>query len=148
MQMNDGQQGQISTEPEFWRLCWQSVPHYRFLTPVGQCRDLRCVVSRLRKLHVTLDELADDRARPDLSRYVEWFSSCARIAKAFDWDKFEGSSGGDMVRLRPINMIEGGECRESTWYIAEGVHRTLVAGVLLDQGRIQWRPFKVVLVGA
>jgi hypothetical protein len=147
--MNDRPRSvEIRREAEFWNLCWQSVPMYRFLTPVGRCRSLRCVVDRLKQLNVGLSELGDVSARMDLVRNVEWFQHCLDLARTFDWARFEGSVlGADPIRLRIVNQIERGECPGATWYIADGVHRTLAAAVLLDQQRIRWRPFTAMTVG-
>lgn len=96
-------------------------------------------------LSVSLEELGDPSARPDLVRNVDWFRSCVGMADAFDWDLFEGGRlNGDPIRLRYPNPIERQECPRATWYIVEGVHRTLVAGALLDQRRIVWRPFRAI----
>jgi len=132
-------------EAEFWKLCWQSVDIYRFLTPVGHCRNLRCVVDRLKKCGASLAQLADPYARQDLVRNTDWFRVCADMANDFDWARFRGSGSHDHpIRLRFVNQIERGECPRATWYVADGVHRTLVAGVLLDQKGIAWQPFTAV----
>ena len=135
----------IEREADFWKLCWQSVDIYRFLTPVGLCRNLRCVVDRMKTLDVSLAELADPHARQDLARNAAWFEVCVAIAANFNWARFQGSgSAGEAIRLRFVNHVERGECPGATWYIADGVHRTLVAAVLLDQGVIQWRPVNAI----
>jgi hypothetical protein len=80
----------IESEVDFWKLIWQSVDLTRFLTPVGQCRTLRCVLDRPKNYNVSLEELADPRARPDITRNTEWFRPCVRLARNFDWRRFEG----------------------------------------------------------
>ena len=133
---------ELRAEADFWALCWQSVDLYRFLTPAGQCRTLRCVVKRLNALNVGLTELADLSARMDLVRNVDWFQPCLPIARHFDWVRFERLGEIDeMIRLRRVYPSERTQCPGSTWYTAEGVHRTLVAAVLLAEGSIHWRPF-------
>ena len=94
---------------------------------------------------MSFDQLADPHARQDLARNTDWFQVCADIAKEFDWARFRGSgSDDDSIWLRPVNQIERGECPGSTWYVADGVHRTLVAAVLLDQEAISWQPFTAI----
>jgi hypothetical protein len=76
---------------------------------------------------------------------VDWFRPCVEIARHFSWALFEGLvSNADPIRLRVMNQVERGECPGGRWYLAEGVHRTLAAGVLLDQRLVQWRPFTAV----
>jgi len=91
----------VEREADFWRLIWQSVDLLRFLTPVGRCRTLRCVVDRLNSYHVTIDELAASDARPDITRYTDWFVSCVHIALSFDWNRFE-------VKVRPMTRSSSG----------------------------------------
>jgi hypothetical protein len=135
----------IEKEPDFWRLIWQSVDLTRFLTPVGKCRTLRCVVDRLKPYNVSLEELAQPKARCDITRNTDWFVPCMQLAQDFDWDRFESlGSIQQAIRVRAPNPIERSECPDGTWYIKEGVHRTLVAAVLLDQKKISWRPFSVL----
>jgi hypothetical protein len=132
----------IEAEADFWSLIWQSVELTRFLTPVGACRTLRCVVDRLTMLGVTLDELARPDVRPDIVRSPAWFRSCALLEHRFDWDRFPGD-GSDQhsLKVRSANDVERAECPTGTWYVLEGVHRMLAAAVLLDRGLISWRPF-------
>src|SRR5260370_33391772 len=135
----------IERETDFWNLCWQSVDIYRFLTPVGRCRNLRCVADRVKECDVTFEELADPYARQDLVRNVEWFKPCVAIANNFDWARFGASpSSENAIRLRYTNYVERREVPGAMWSIAEGVHRTLVAAVLLDQRRIRWQSFSAV----
>jgi hypothetical protein len=137
----------IELEADFWRLIWQSIDLLRFLTPVGSCRTLRCVVDRLNSYHVSLEELALPHARPDITRNTQWFLSCVEIARDFDWHLFQrGGLTNEPIQLRIPNVVERSECPDGTWYIKEGVHRTLVAAVLLDQRRIEWRPFQAVVM--
>jgi len=103
------------------------------------------VVDRLKRYRVGLEELAQARARPDITRNVEWFHPCVDLLRNFDWDRFEGrGSGTEAIHVRTPNVVERSECPDGTWYVQEGVHRTLVAAVLLCQRSIPWRPFTVL----
>lgn len=137
----------LDREADFWRLIWQSVDLLRFLTPVGSCRTLRCVVDRLNSYHVGLEELALPDARPDITRNTQWFVSCVDIARDFDWRLFQGGGSTDeAIQLRIPNVVERSECPDGTRYIKEGVHQTLAGAVLLDQRKIEWRPFQAVVL--
>jgi hypothetical protein len=106
---------------------------------------MRCVVERFNGFHTTLEELALSEARPDIHRNTDWFVSCASLSREFEWERFEGDGSEDTaIQLRTPNVIERSEAPGGTWYIKEGVHRMLVAAVLLDSGAISWRPFRAL----
>ncbi len=119
-------------QEEFLSLAWQETDHTRQLTEPPP-RTLRAVARRLLDQYGSFERLVS--ALPIPGRLdPNWFASCAELARAFDWDKF------GKPWLVPAKSSERQRSPETSLYVCEGVHRTIVAAVGLLDRSIDWRP--------
>jgi hypothetical protein len=130
---------QFKDRDSFLSLIWQESDPSRLLTPKGQPRTLKEVGLRLRGWR-DFSELAGDLNMPRSEHHPEWFERCARIDSAFDYSRF-----GCLALVHPTD----GERKQTpcgSFYIYDGVHRTLVLTKQLLAGESEFQPLGALLI--
>ncbi len=118
-------------------LAWQETDHTRQLTEPPP-RTLRSVAERLLDQYGSFERLV---AAPPIPGRLDptWFAGCAELTRAFDLDKF------GKPWLVPAKASEQRGSPETTLYVCEGVHRTLVVAVGLLDRKVNWKPMLAVV---
>lgn len=116
----------LPTQDDFLRLIWQSVQSTLSLAPPGQPRTLRACASRL------------DRFSWDFSSLTEqapaWFRECVAIDRNFSYEAF------GLLAIVEANAHELRETPDGTFYIFDGVHRSIVLAKRLLRGQTPYVP--------
>lgn len=122
---------------EFMGLAWQEDNNTRHLTATLPSRTLAAVAEKILNDFGSFDGLlAADPIHGQLN--PKWFGKCAELSQAFDWQKWT------KPWLVPAHANERRGSPDTTLYICEGVHRTMVVAVGLLNGSIAWVPMEVI----
>lgn len=117
---------------DFFKLVWQSSDETRPLAPLRHPRTLGDCALRLSHFSWSFDRLVE--------LGWPWFAACAEIDKAFDLSKF------GLIFLNPLNEVERGEAPQGSYYIYDGVHRSIVlAKRLTAPSAAEYRPIQAIL---
>ena len=130
----------LEDEEYFMSLIWQSIEHTRFLTPVGESRTLRDIVQRMVENSWTFEALSSKPKKYGYKYDPDWFISAEKIYSEFDIDIF------DLIAVQPANESEQKESPNGTFYIFDGVHRTLVLAYKLVSLELNYKPIEAVLL--
>jgi hypothetical protein len=117
---------------EFFSLVWQSINAARPLVPVGQPRTLRDCAGRLAQYKWSFNRLVDAG--------YSWFGTCVDIDAGFDYSRF----GWPALTL--CNNSELQETPAGTYYIYDGVHKSIVLAKKLLNGEIEYKPLEALLL--
>ena len=98
--------------PAFLTLIWQSINDARPIVPVDRPRTLRDCAARLAAFEWRFEKLVDEG--------YHWFAKCVAIDAAFDHSKFA------WMALTLSNVSEQQETPGGTYYIYDGVHKSIV----------------------
>ena len=105
-----------------------------FLTHDYDARTIRDVAERMVTGGHTFQSLIKEHG-------LEWYDDCLKIeSDGFDYDEF------DTIWLRGAMDSERRKSPPGKYYIHEGVHRSLVLGKLLREGKIEYQPVKAILI--
>lgn len=116
----------------FLALIWQSINEARPLVPVGQPRTLRDCAARLAPFGWRFERLVDEG--------YSWFAKCLDIDAAFDRSKF------GWIALTPSNTSEQKETPQGTYYIYDGVHKSIVLAKKLLRREVEYAPLEALLL--
>ncbi len=122
----------LETENEFLDLVWQAVPATRPLTPQGHPRSLRDCASRLASVGWSFEALVEAG--------YPWFQTCNIIDRAFDIDKV------GCVAVTPLVATEAQDTPHGTYYVYDGVHKSIVLAKRLLRREVQYAPMKALLL--
>jgi hypothetical protein len=122
----------IPTEREYLRLVWQSIADTRPLTPVGSPRTLGHCVGRLQPYDWSFRRLADE-GHP-------WFVTCVAIDENFHYERF------DWIALVMLNEHERNESPSGTYYIFDGVHKSIVLAKQVLRRELAYEPIEALLL--
>jgi len=122
----------LATREEFLRLVWQSTPATRPLTPMGEPRTLLDCAGRLSTFGWEFQTLVQDG--------FKWFRPCADINKAFDYGKV------GLIALTPLIESERRETIAGSYYIYDGVHKSIVVAKRLLRRETGYEPVQVLLL--
>jgi hypothetical protein len=129
----------LDTADEFLRLIWQEADPARFLTPPRGSRTLRDVAKRLLQSGHSFEALVTNLGMPRSEHQPEWFHPCLEIDRQFDMTRF------GWVVLTPATGGENNQSPTGTYYIFDGIHKTLVLASRLLQGT-PYRPVEALLL--
>jgi hypothetical protein len=130
----------LASESEFLALIWQARDDSRLLTPPGRPRTLGAVAERMIDQRYTFDRLASDFGLPRSVHNPDWFAPCRDIYNHFDGALF------DFVALTPATSAERNENPQSSWYIYDGAHKTLVLAYRLLAREYLYQPVETLLL--
>ncbi len=122
----------INNLGDYINLIWQANDHTRALTPEGQSRTLRDCVQRIQSAGGSFQALAKDGH--------SWFESCINIEQCFDFHSF------GWLAIQDANVHERKESPEGSYYVFDGVHRSIVLAKLLVEKKIDFEPIKCLHV--
>ena len=124
-------------QAEFLDVAWQEDNNTRYLTASLPRRTLSRVAERILSEFGSFEKLVGTAPIPgQLS--PEWFQKCADLAREFDWEKWT------KPWLVPAKPSERRGSPETTLYVCEGAHRTIVVAVGLLDGSIDWKPLVAI----
>jgi hypothetical protein len=124
----------------FLSLIWQEIDDTRLLTPSGQPRTLRDVAERVLKSGHSLEKLASDLGFPINQHKPAWFKKCVPIAQNFSYESF------GFVATVPATDSERRQSPNGSFYIYDGIHKTLVLSILLVSQQIIYDPIQAILL--
>lgn len=127
-------------QAEFLSVAWQEDDNTRYLTSSAPRRTLRTVAERILSEFASFGALVAAEARPG-ELDPAWFRTCADIALEFDWAKWT------KPWFVPASANEIRKSPETILYVCEGVHRTIVAAVMLLNGSVEWSPMLAIEAG-
>ena len=122
----------------FFSLIWQESDPARLLTPSGQPRTLRDVAERLVQKY-SFAQLCTTLGLPPTQHDPDWFRTCLTIEESFSYEAL------GVVSLLPSNDPEQRQSQTGTFYIFDGVHKTLVLATLLLRNLIPYQPVNALL---
>jgi hypothetical protein len=129
----------LETADQFLRLIWQEADPARFLTPPGNSRTLRDAAERLLQTGRSFEALVTNLGVPRSEHHPEWFRPCVEIDRTFDMTRF------GWVVLTPATEGERNQSPTGTYYVFDGIHKTLVLAKRLLQGT-PYRPVEALLL--
>lgn len=130
----------LEDENSFLSLIWQEIDDTRLLTPPGESRTLRDIVHRMIDQSLTLEDLTSDLGKPEHSHKPEWFKKCLVINSDFDFNHF------GWIAVVPAIDSERTQSPTGSFYIYDGVHKTLVLSKRLLSGETQFQPVEALLL--
>ena len=130
----------LKDEASFLSLIWQEIDPTRILTPAGERRTLRDVAQRMIANSWTFETLAAPMDIPPELYDPEAFRSFVQIDSAFDFAEF-GS-----IAVMPATDSERTQSPSGTFYIYDGVHRSLVLAHRLLNKKTVFQPVEVLLL--
>jgi hypothetical protein len=141
-EIRSGQIFSITFEDQdsFLSLIWQEIDDSRLLTPEHEPRTLKDVAMRLIHAKHTIDRLGSEIGLPPRQHNPAWFQKCIPIANSFSYEAF-GS-----IALVPANDSERAQSPSGTFYIYDGLHKTLVLSALLLRGLVSFQPLEAILL--
>jgi hypothetical protein len=122
----------LATREEFLRLVWQSIDDTRPLVPVGAPRTLSDCAQRLLQYGWKFQALLD--------LGFKWFEKCVDIDVGFDYAKV------GLVALTPLIEPERRETPAGSYYIYDGVHKSIVLAKRLLQRQTGYESVQVLLL--
>ncbi len=131
---------QFEDEASFLSLIWQESPPARLLTPEGQSRTLLDVSTRLIQKGYTFEKLSRDLGLSANQHQPEWFARCIHIDTGFDFAHF-----GWIAVVYPKDS-EREQSPTGSFYIFDGVHKTLVLAKRLLKGETVFQPIEALLL--
>lgn len=116
----------------FLALIWQSTNDTRPLAPVQQPRTLIGCASRLAAFEWRFENLAQAG--------YPWFGKCETIDTDFDRSSF------GQLALTPCTVSERHASPGGTYYIYDGVHKSIVLAKKLFRREIEYEPVEALLL--
>jgi hypothetical protein len=110
----------LEDEESFLSLIWQESDPARLLTPRGEPRTLNDVGGRLLSNQHTFEALSKEIGLPRTQHQPEWFTKCLQIDANFDFNMF-----GWVTLVSPTDK-ERSQSPEGSFYVFDGIHKTLV----------------------
>lgn len=130
----------LEDQDSFLSLIWQEIDDSRLLTPRCQPRTLREVAMRFIHAGYNYESLACDIGLSHNQHQPAWFAKCIPIANSFSYEAF-GS-----IALVPANDSERTQSPTGSFYIYDGIHKTLVLSTLLLSEQIAFQPLEAILL--
>ena len=122
----------LEAEAEFLSLVWQATEATRPLTPKGQPRTLHDCAGRLIDFDWKFETL--------IKRGYTWFQQCADIDGKFDIEKV------GWVAVTPLVAGEQKYTPNGSYYVYDGVHKSIVVAKRILRREFKYRPIKVLLL--
>ncbi len=127
-------------EVSFLSLTWQEIDPTRLLTPGGQPRTLKDVAERMIRNSWTFAILAAPMGLPPTQHNPDAFVRFRERDATFSFSEL------DLVAIMPTNDAERRQSPDGTFYIYDGVCRTLVLAYKLLNRQINYQPVELLLL--
>jgi hypothetical protein len=122
----------LPTARELFSLVWQSIDQTRPIGPVGHSRTLRDCALRLSGFGWQFESL--------VQAGFSGFQTCVDIDAAFDYSKF------GWIVVTPLNSRETDETPEGSYYIFDGVHKSIVLAKRLLRQEVEYTSVEALLL--
>jgi len=119
---------ELKDKESFLSLIWQEIDASRLLTPKNESRCLKDVANRFIKKNYSFTKLSNSMGLPPSKHNPKWFQKCNQMYQSFDYEKF------GVITVVPANDIERAQSPEGTFYVYDGIHKSLVLAVKLLEG--------------
>jgi hypothetical protein len=130
----------LEDEKSFLSLIWQEIDPTRLLTPHGQPRTLGAITDRLIKQSWTFASLSNPMGLPPTQHNPVAFEKFEKMNSAFDIAAF------DFIAVVAANDSEWHQSPDGTFYIYDGVHRTLVFAHRVLNKQTSYQPIEALLI--
>jgi hypothetical protein len=122
----------LEAADEFFSLVWQAIPDTGAIAPAGQPRSIFDCGSRLASFSWSFRALVMDGH--------QWFQKCIDIDEGFDSGKF------GLIAITPLLADEQRVTPHGTYYVYDGVHKSIVLAKKLLRREMEYRPIEVLLL--
>jgi len=130
----------LEDEQSFLSLIWQEIDPTRLLTPRGQPRTLADVAGRMIANSWTFSSLCHPMGQVPTHHAPGAFESYRALDADFDFSKF------DFIAVTPAKESERRQSPSGTYYIYDGVHRSLVLAHRVMNGQSKYQPVEALLM--
>jgi hypothetical protein len=130
----------LEDEASFLSLIWQEIDPTRLLTPRGQPRTLGDVANRMLQNSWTFSSLCNPMGLHPTQHDPGAFRSFEALDADFDISKF------DLLAVVPANDSERRQSPHGTFYIFDGVHRSLVLAHRVLSRQVDYHPVEALLI--
>jgi hypothetical protein len=130
----------IQSQTDFLRLIWQASDSTRLLTPFGAPRTLGHVAARMVNNGWTFSSLCHLIGLPESVHNPRAFEKFKMIDEAFDSGEF------GFLGLTPAVPSEQRESPTGTYYLYDGVHRSIVLAYRVLIGKSPYFPVECLLL--
>lgn len=130
----------LNDAQSFLSLIWQEIDPTRLLTPRGQPRTLLDVAGRMVKNKWTFSSLCRPMGLMPTCHDPAAFESFEKLNTGFDINKF------DFIAVTPATDSEKLQSPSGTYYIYDGVHKSLVLAYRILNGQSIYQPVEALLM--
>jgi hypothetical protein len=130
----------LDDEQWFLSLIWQEIDPTRLLTPRGLPRTLADVANRMIEQSWTFASLSRPMGLPSTQHLPAAFESYNKLDSAFDFAEF------DFIAVMAANDSERRQSPDGTFYIYDGVHRTLVLAHRILTKQSLYQPVEILFI--
>ena len=130
----------LEDKATFLSLIWQTINQSRLLTPNYESRILYDVTKRMLENSWTFKKLSANLGLPKNQHNPEWFRTCFEIDKKFDFERF------GWITIVPAKNCEQTESPKGSFYIYDGVHKSLVLSKRLLRNETEFQPIEALYI--
>lgn len=130
----------LEDEESFYSLIWQESDPARLLTPAGKSRRLKDVATRFIQNKYSFEQLSQSLGLPVDQHDPKWFKKCIPINAGFKYENF------GLLAIVPANDGERKQCPNGSFYIYDGIHKSLVLSVKLFRKEIEYEKIEALLL--
>ncbi|MCF8241356.1 MAG: hypothetical protein K9J16_08205 [Melioribacteraceae bacterium] len=131
---------ELNDEESFLSLIWQEIDDTRLLTPKGETRRLLDVAERFIENKYSFEDLSKSIGMTSDKHKPEWFEKCIPINSDFKYDNF------GLITIVPANDSERKQCPKGSFYIYDGIHKSLVLSTKLLKKEIGYQKIEALLL--
>jgi hypothetical protein len=130
----------LKDKESFLSLIWQESDPGRLLTPRNQTRCLSDVGKRFIDNNYTFEKLSEPMGLSSTLHDPEWFRKCNNINDKFDFNHF------GLLAIVPSTDGERQQSAHGTFYIYDGMHKSLVLTIKLLKEEIEYQNIQALLM--
>lgn len=130
----------LINKESFFSLIWQEIDYSRLLTPPGKPRCLFDVGNRFIKCDYSFEQLSEPMQLSANQHNHQWFKNCISINSDFDYKKF------GLITIVPAKDCERTQSPKGTFYIYDGIHKSLVLAVKILRKEIDYQEIEALLM--
>lgn len=131
---------ELPDKESFYSLIWQESDPARFLTPPGKSRCLLDVAQRFIENKYSFKQLSKSIGLPANQHNPKWFEKCIPIESDFHYEKF------GLISIVSANDSERKQSPNGTFYIYDGIHKSLVLATKLVSKEIDYHKIEALLL--
>lgn len=131
---------ELNDEESFFSLIWQEINDSRLLTPKGESRRLLDVAERFIANKYSFEQLSKFTGMAPDQHNPEWFKKCIPINSDFKYANF------GLITIVSANDGERKQCPKGSFYIYDGIHKSLVLATKLLKKEIDYQKIEALLL--